>query len=119
MDRTLVKLLALNFFVNAIPICYFLQNTFINNLLEGILCRKCVEVESLYGILWHCPALDGDISLFCAIRYKGTMVWALHRKFRAIPGDSTANTIPTLVHGAYRSYPYFQLSQQLVFSIPF
>jgi len=43
MDRALVTLLALNFLVNAILICYLLPNTYINNLLEGILCRKCVE----------------------------------------------------------------------------
>jgi len=119
MDRALVTLLALNFFVNVILICYSLPNTYINNLLEGILCGKCVEMEFLCGILLHCPALDGDISLSCALKYRRIMVWVFHRKVRAIPGDSIANPIPALVHGAYRSYPYFQLFQQLMFSIPF
>jgi hypothetical protein len=63
MDQAVVTLLVLHFSVNAIPICYLLPNTYINILLEGILSRKCVEVESLYGILWCCPALVGDISL--------------------------------------------------------
>jgi hypothetical protein len=67
MDRALVILLALNFIVNAILICYLLPNTYINNLVEGILYRKSVEVETLHGTLWHCPALDGDTSLFCAL----------------------------------------------------
>jgi len=100
-----VTLLALNFFVNAILICYLLPNTYINNLLEGILCTKCVEVESLNGILLHCPTLDGDISLFCALKYKGIMVWVLHRKVEAVPGDSIANPISALVRGACRSVP--------------
>jgi hypothetical protein len=47
------------------------------------------------------------------------MVWALHRKVGAIPGDGIAKQIPALVHAANRSYPYFQLFQQLMFSIPF
>jgi hypothetical protein len=119
MDQALVTLLALNFFLIAILLCYFLPNTYINNPFAGILCRKCMELESLYGILWQSPALDWDNSLFCALRYKGTMVWALHRKFISIPRDNSANPIPALVHGIYRSYPYFQLFQQLVFSILF
>jgi hypothetical protein len=113
MDRALVTLLALNFFVNALLICYLLPNNYINNLLEGILCSKCVEVESLYGILWHCPALRWDVSLFCAHRYvyKGTMVWELHRKVGVIPGDSFTKPVMAVVHGPHRSYPYFQLFQ--------
>jgi hypothetical protein len=46
MYQALVTLLALKLFVKAILICYLLPNTCINSLLEGILCRKCVEVES-------------------------------------------------------------------------
>ena len=91
-----------DFCVNPILICYLLPNTYINSLLEGVLCRKWVEVETLYGILWHCPALVGYISVFCTFRYKGTLVWALHRKVIAIPADSVANRIPVLLHGANR-----------------
>jgi len=79
-----------------------------------------VEAESLYGILWHCPALVRDISLFCALRYKDTLVWSLHRKLIAIPAHSMANPIPVLVHvGQIENYPYLQQYQKLVFSIPF
>ena len=54
VDQALVTSLALNFFVNAILICYLLPNTYINSLLEDIFCRKCVG-----GIVvWYIVALS-------------------------------------------------------------